>query len=196
LTPSGGCVVVGTTLTPAGDRVIEAGADLARVLGTGVRLAHVLHPRAGAAEREERARRLRGAAEALENVDVEVDLRDAADPSAVLLELERGGAVALVVGAHESAGTFGKRLGATTTRLVRRSHGPLLVVRGRCAIRGGSAPIGLPLERLAAERGLATRPLPRSRGWLGRWRRFRVGRLVAQLATSVLLVPEGAAFGD
>jgi hypothetical protein len=127
----------------------------ARALQAAPILVHVLAPGTDTARREERLRRL--IAEARQSVgepEVGSVLREAHRPAAVLLQLAAAPGSALVVGAHESAGVLGKRLGDTTSALLRRVTGPLVIVRGRAPFPPARALAYFPVRGPALARAL------------------------------------------
>jgi nucleotide-binding universal stress UspA family protein len=148
-------VEIGATLTPAGERVLEAGVAFARAVHASPFLVHVLPPAADAARREERLRRLSAEArQAGGDLEVGAVLREAGEPASVLLSLAATPGSAVVVGAHESAGVLGKRLGDTTSTLLSRATGPLLIVRGRASFPPARALVYFPDRGAGLDRAL------------------------------------------
>ncbi len=197
-------VVVGTTLAPGSERVVEAGAAFARALGTPALLVHVQSPRIGPAQAEENERRLRSQADRLgPRSATNWELLRALEPWRVLLAATPSKSGVLVVAAHESDGVLGIRLGGSTAHLLRRAHCALLVVRGLGpfplaaprvpghAKAKPSSDAGQALDLRDLAPGLLVESLPSRGGLLGPWRRWRVVRRVVRLSESALLIPEG-----
>lgn len=145
--PDGDVVLVGTALTPASDAVVEAGAELARLLDARLHLAHFLPPAqpvfglrdqaATPAALSEEDRERDAVERLLEQVqrtglDAErvASTTVSSGPAHRLLTqmAESVAATVVVVGAHEEEGRSGL-LGSTADRVVRSAAWPVLVVR-------------------------------------------------------------------
>lgn len=153
-------VVIGTSLTPASDGVVQAGLGLARAAGAQVVLVHAFQAppayatAAGAPYvpeilladviEAERGRAERGLSEQIERLGVTGDelagrVTEYGPAHRVITEAAAAvGADLVVVGSTEKVG-MARMLGATADRVIRKATRPVLVVRDR---------LELPLQRI------------------------------------------------
>jgi nucleotide-binding universal stress UspA family protein len=154
-------VLIGTTLNPAGDKLVASGVRLARAMGAKVHLVHAyempkvqgnlpvgelldLGLRALTERMEEQIARLGLRPE--EIADATLDL---GAPHRVLIEAaRRSDADLIVLGAVESEEGVSRLIGSTADRVVRKADRPVLLVRDELTV---------PLSRVLLPVGLSGR---------------------------------------
>jgi nucleotide-binding universal stress UspA family protein len=144
-------VLIGTTLNPAGDKLVASGVRLARSMGARVHLVHAYElPKAqdGLASVVERMDQ-QIARLGLRREEIAGTTLDLGAPHRVLLEAAgRGDVDLIVIGAVESEEAASRLIGSTADRVVRKADRPVLLVRNELAV---------PLQRVLLPVGLSGR---------------------------------------
>ncbi|MGD2115748.1 MAG: universal stress protein [Acidobacteriota bacterium] len=163
-------VLVGTTLTPASDRVVRAAAAVARALGGTVHLVHAVpypveffddtilsdHVLEDLREREREAL-LRDVAAQAERNGIGGDLLhgvtvEPGEPHRTLVDVARSlRPDLLVVGAAEDPDHITRAFGSTAGRVLRKATRPVLVVRGDLRLPPGRVLLPVDLSPLSAD---------------------------------------------
>ncbi len=157
-------VLIGTTLNPAGDKLVASGIRLAQSMGARIHLVHayelprVPFPIGGVPVGELLDVERRALAERMEQQIARLGLRreeiaettlDLGSPHRVLVETARRiDADLVVLGAVESGEALSRLLGSTADRVVRKADRPVLLVREELAV---------PLQRVLLPVGLSDR---------------------------------------
>jgi nucleotide-binding universal stress UspA family protein len=163
-------VLIGTTLNPAGDKVVASGIRLARSMGAKVHLVHAYDlPRVQGGvpslfdipvgelldlERRSMAERmeLQIARLGLRSEEIAGTTLDLGAAHRVLIEAaQRTDADLIVIGAAESEEARARLIGATADRVVHKADRPVLVVRDELAVPLARVLLPVGLSAFAAE---------------------------------------------
>lgn len=156
-------VVIGTALDEDSERVVKAGAALARALGAKAYLVHAFPPPLAFAGplapepaldeflQQEQAQLQKALEEQARKVGAGETILEVGAPHRILHDLaERLGAGLLVVGAT-AGGAMVRLLGSTADRVLRRATCPVLVVRGGLPVPPARVVASVDLSPLSAE---------------------------------------------